>query len=68
MEDVQFHFGKRVRYSYGDGKEIKSNNINALKEIKTDFYYSCDNSKIKNYTDINMNNYNIFNEILDNQN
>ena len=44
-----------MRYSYGVGKEIKSNNINALKEIKTDFYYSCDNSKIKNYTDIDMN-------------
>ena len=57
-----------MRYSYGVGKEIKNNIINALKEIKTDFYYSCDNSKIKNYTDINMNNYNIFNEILDNQN
>ena len=46
-------------------KEIENDIINAIKQIKIDFYNYWDNYKIKNYTDIDMNNYNIINEILD---
>ena len=45
-------------------KEIKNDIINSIKQIKIDFYYYWDNYKIKNYTDIDINNYNIINEIL----
>jgi len=61
-------FGEKGEiFIWGCDKEIKSNIINALKEIKTDFYYFWDNYKIKNFTDIDMNNYNILNEILESQ-
>ena len=63
-------FGEKGEISIWEfDKDIKNDIINSINQIKIDFYNYWDNYKIKNYTDIDMNNYNIINEILnENQN